>query len=777
MATPVAGGEPQLRGFQREVLALAREQNVVMVGSTGIGKTFVALTLLAEQDYAGGKRAVVMAPTRQLVAQIAAKVRLLSTLPCRPFFGKEMELWDERRWAHELRDTRVLVCTPEIVRSIVEKGYLPLARVNLLVFDECHHVTKRHPYAQLIKMYDPNDSDHMPRIFGTTACPTKGCAEMLFATLKNVELDTREIELYAAAAPILYEVYPKMRYGDIRGTLRTPYRNGGDGEKDDAMAVDENNNIESALRSSMEAEEAQLCAMLWEELAEVKALQVCGKLLKKGRSKSSNNDAGREKLIRKFVRSCFTVYKNLGAWCYYRFVELEVERLAMAASLLLAVPGSMFGLDPDAVETLMLLRAKRSKCEFAATTKVFKIEELVWSKLLAADSEFREQASNQAMKSSNQDSDSDDDEVTPARAAAFMMSAIAGEDSTSSDGSESGDLSEPESMTDTSTSPQLQGIVFVNTRTECRVVTEYLNEKFTHLAEQAAASDDDNDDDEASASHHFEETATSVCSCMLGQGSMADTAAFNLPTFQKTLADFESGATRVLISTSVSVEGVDFPLCSLVVVADRVNNARMLIQLRGRARHEDGVVYYLAEENDTDYQVRFKQLLAEADAIKRLDFSSDKDHSILALPRSVAADMLIGHPFSPDQTKLLIESTGAKLDLDSSVQCINQFCQSLPANLFTVNFKTMYSYTESAHGKTPIFKATLQLPPELELETFESDFMLTKAMAKASVAFVAGRTLWEKGLLDDSLNSVYRKAKAKAAQSNRNLDFFLNRIS
>ncbi|TYZ65840.1 hypothetical protein PybrP1_008087 [[Pythium] brassicae (nom. inval.)] len=782
---PLAG--TQLRGFQRDVVALAREQNVVMVGSTGIGKTFVAIALLAEQDYAGGRRAVFMAPTRQLVAQICAKVQLLSTLPCRAYFGQEVELWDERRWAAELRATRVLVCTPEIVRNVMEKGYVPMERVNLLVFDECHHVTKRHPYAQLIKMYDPRAADRMPRIFGTTACPTKGCAEALFATLQNVELDAQDVARYAAAAPILFEVYPKTWYS------------GG------AMDVDEDRNrsscssggsIEAALRESMDAEEAQLCAMLWDELAAVKALQVCGKLLVKGRSKASHTDAGREKVVRKFVRRCFAVYKNLGAWCYYRFVELEVERLAMAASLLLAVPGSMFGLDKDAVATLLLLQAKRSKCDFAATAKVLKIEELVWAKLLAGDAGSRgddaddDNADDDADDAD--DADSDDEQVTPARAAAFMVSAIAADDSTSSDdsGSDAGsELDDAVAAAAPPSTPQLQGIVFVQSRTECRVLSEYLNEKFGHRIARGHASDDDddndddngndngNDDDDEEEAQLFGDNATPICSCMLGQASVSDAAAFNLPTFQKTLTDFESGATRVLISTSVSVEGVDFPLCGLIIVADRVDNARMLIQLRGRARHEDGVVFYLAEEGDSDHRLRFRQLVAEADEIKGLNFASDKNKSLLALPRSVAADKLLGHPFSPDQTKIVVESTGAKLDLDSSVACVNQFCQSLPPTLFTVDYKSMYSYKSSTHGKTPIFKATLTLPPELELGPFESGFTLNKPMAKAAAAFVAGRTLWEKGLLDDAFNSVYRKAKGKAAQSSRDLAFFLDRLN
>lgn len=756
------GYQTPLRDFQREIVELAREQNVVMVGDTGIGKTFVAIALLSEQDYSDDKRAFFLAPTRQLVVQITSKIQRTSMLVCKAYFGQEVELWDEHRWERELRSTRVFVCTPEIVRNIIEKGYVNMNRINLLVFDECHHVTKRHPYAQLIKMYDTSDAENMPRIFGTTACPTKRCAETLHATLKKVELDDVETTEYAATAPIIFETYPKQQVGSEADVIVPA------GMHALVQAM------QAGLTKDMEEEEARICAMLLAELQEVKVLEVYGKLLKKGRGKSTHDDEKRAKLVKKFVRSCFNIYKNLGAWCYYRFVELEIERLATSASLLIAIPGSMFGLDKDAVKTILLLKAKRSNCNFAATTKVAKIEDLIRTRLLVPSSETPSE-----VKEDGDDDDDSDSESGSDRATNFLLSLIPVDDGTPSNDNEDNRIIEEEEVKKKQQQP-LQGIVFVHTRSECRVLSDYLNEKFAEEAAAAAGSDDEHEEDEdsnASSNPDFVVASNNICACMLGQANVSDTAAYNLPGFQSILSDFESGKTRLLISTSVSVEGVDFPLCGLILVSDRINTPRMLIQLRGRARHEDGVVYYLAEEDDLGHKVHFRQLMLEADAINRLDFSHDKEGSLLSLPRSVAAESLQGHMYFPEESKFQIESTGAILDLDSSIQCVNQFCQALPANLFTVDFKGMYSYTQSVQGKTPIFKSKLDLPAELEVGPFESEFVFSKTLAKASVAFQACRTLWEKGLLDDSLNSVYRKSKGKIARSNQNLGFFLDRIN
>lgn len=45
----------QLRGYQEGALRLAREQNLVVAGATGVGKTLIALCLLREQDYSNGR--------------------------------------------------------------------------------------------------------------------------------------------------------------------------------------------------------------------------------------------------------------------------------------------------------------------------------------------------------------------------------------------------------------------------------------------------------------------------------------------------------------------------------------------------------------------------------------------------------------------------------------------------------------------------------------------------------------------------------------------------
>ncbi|KAG3116615.1 hypothetical protein PI124_g4776 [Phytophthora idaei] len=713
----------ELRAFQREVLELAREKNVVMVGDTGIGKTFLAIALLSEQDYSGEKRAFFMAPTRQLVVQITAKIRQTSTLRVNSYCGRTADLWDAAQWERELQLSRVFVCTPEIVRNVLLKGYVSLSRMNLLVFDECHHVTKRHPYAQVIKMFNQENPATMPRIFGTTACPTRHCAEKLHAEMKKVELDKSQIAEFAAAAPMIYETYPVQKPWVVKGE---------EAETDATNGAWVYENIEK-------------------ELAEVKAMAVFEKLVKKGKSDAATDPNKLEKATKKFMQNCITVYKNLGPWCYYRFVELEIHRLAIAASLLITVPGSMFGLDRDAVKTMLLLAAKREGCGFACTAKVEKVKEILRAQLFDEDGKVEEVAGAEL---DNSDVSDNDNEATDGPVSSESAPREGEEEQLP--GSNRGCL-------------DLQGIVFVDTRTECRVLSDYFNAKFAGSTENSDEPDEEELSVEANGQNPEEEPVDEPFASVLGRASRSDTASFQLPKMETILKKFESGSIRVLVSTAVSVEGVDFPQCGLIIVMDRVGTARKLMQLKGRARHEDGVVYYLAEEGDLGHEVYYKQLTREAEVIDQLEFSREKIETIQQQPRSTAAEMM-----GAGAHKIEIESTGAVLDLDSSIACINQFCQSLPTRLFTVDVKRLYSITEARYGGMSMFTAELNLPMELELESFRSDPMPSKASARASAAFSACQKLLEQQLIDDSLNSIYRTSKVKSSANVRDLTYFLN---
>ncbi|CAK5264309.1 unnamed protein product, partial [Mycena citricolor] len=60
------------------------------------------------------------------------------------------------------------------------------AQFSLLIFDECHHARKNHPYSQIMREYIETRVDLRPKIFGMTASPVWD--------VKNVQKSLADLE-------------------------------------------------------------------------------------------------------------------------------------------------------------------------------------------------------------------------------------------------------------------------------------------------------------------------------------------------------------------------------------------------------------------------------------------------------------------------------------------------------------------------------------------------------------------------------------------------------
>ena len=64
--------------------------------------------------------------------------------------------------------------TPQVFCNILQHAYFKLDNCNLIIFDECHHASKNHPYKNImINFYHNQKLLKKPRIFGMTASPVK----------------------------------------------------------------------------------------------------------------------------------------------------------------------------------------------------------------------------------------------------------------------------------------------------------------------------------------------------------------------------------------------------------------------------------------------------------------------------------------------------------------------------------------------------------------------------------------------------------------------------
>lgn len=139
----------EFRGYQANLARIASAEDTLVVLPTGMGKTVVAVLVLADALRDGATRILVLAPTKPLVEQHAAFLRKVLAAP-----------WNDQ--VHVLTghsspakrdglygEDGILCATPQVIHNDVIRGALKLASVDLTVFDECHRAAGDYPYVFL----------------------------------------------------------------------------------------------------------------------------------------------------------------------------------------------------------------------------------------------------------------------------------------------------------------------------------------------------------------------------------------------------------------------------------------------------------------------------------------------------------------------------------------------------------------------------------------------------------------------------------------------------
>ncbi|CAF4297310.1 unnamed protein product [Rotaria sp. Silwood2] len=164
------------RSYQTELMEQAKEENLVICLPTGSGKTYIGVMLIKEMAHAirasikdGGKRTVFLVKTVALVQQQSDNIHIHTDLSVGQYYGElGVDLWQKQRWIDEFEHHQVLVLTAQVFLNLVDHNYFPLYKVNLLIFDECHHSTGENCYATLMSRHYRSCHDP-PRILGLTA--------------------------------------------------------------------------------------------------------------------------------------------------------------------------------------------------------------------------------------------------------------------------------------------------------------------------------------------------------------------------------------------------------------------------------------------------------------------------------------------------------------------------------------------------------------------------------------------------------------------------------
>lgn len=175
-----------VRPYQVELLDRAIESNCIVYLSTGAGKTLISIRLIEaiSESKEESKQIVFLAPTNALVNQQAQAISNFTELAVLEYCWESQSLLSKEhlRLKREWQSKQVLVMTPQMFLNLLQHAYMNMSDLALLIFDECHHSTKNHPYTLIMNCYYHTIPENAtrPKIFGMTASP-------LFATDNSLQ--------------------------------------------------------------------------------------------------------------------------------------------------------------------------------------------------------------------------------------------------------------------------------------------------------------------------------------------------------------------------------------------------------------------------------------------------------------------------------------------------------------------------------------------------------------------------------------------------------------
>jgi len=168
----------EYRDYQINLANQAKSENCLVVLPTGLGKTTVALQVIAEYLSKGTGGVLFLAPTRVLVNQhfefLKNNLRIddIALITGEDLITKRKKLWINS----------VICATPEITKNDLDRQIVSPDQFNLVIFDEAHRTIGDYAYSGIAERFASSNV----RIIGMTATlpSEKEKAEEIISTLK-----------------------------------------------------------------------------------------------------------------------------------------------------------------------------------------------------------------------------------------------------------------------------------------------------------------------------------------------------------------------------------------------------------------------------------------------------------------------------------------------------------------------------------------------------------------------------------------------------------------
>lgn len=190
-----------------------------MVMPTGFGKTAVEWMVMAEFLRLHEKKIILIAPTTGLVAQQQRMAREMMNIDPELILRYTGETPPEKR-TEIWQKGRVLMATPQVIRNDATNRRISLDEVSLIIFDEAHHATGNHAYAQVGDLFLSQNNGGFT--LAATASPgaTKGA---ILEVAKRLGVDRLDVSIKdeALLRPYAVKLHNDIIYVDLPESLKT----------------------------------------------------------------------------------------------------------------------------------------------------------------------------------------------------------------------------------------------------------------------------------------------------------------------------------------------------------------------------------------------------------------------------------------------------------------------------------------------------------------------------------------------------------------------------
>ncbi|NPA75689.1 MAG: DEAD/DEAH box helicase [Euryarchaeota archaeon] len=198
------------RDYQLHIAASALRGNTLVVLPTGLGKTIIAIMVIAEVLERKGGKILFLAPTKPLVVQHAKSIKKLMNIEEEKvvvFTGDVKKATRPAMW----KEAQIIVSTPQVIQNDIISGDISLDEVSLVIFDEAHRAVGNYAYVFIAQEYAKKE-DHL--ILAITASPG-GSEEKIMEIIENLGIENVEIRTDDDPDVKPYIKGFKMRYVEL----------------------------------------------------------------------------------------------------------------------------------------------------------------------------------------------------------------------------------------------------------------------------------------------------------------------------------------------------------------------------------------------------------------------------------------------------------------------------------------------------------------------------------------------------------------------------------